>query len=52
VDLVRHTHTHTHTHTHKGVSKTFWTESLTKYTLTTNKNSLRSGTKGYGGKTH
>jgi hypothetical protein len=29
-----HTHTHTHTHTHDGVSKSFRTESITKYTLT------------------
>jgi hypothetical protein len=30
-----HTHTHTHTHTHECVSKSFRTESITKYTLTT-----------------
>jgi hypothetical protein len=37
--------------TYKGVSKSFRTESITKYTLTTI-NTLRSNTKDYGGKTH
>jgi hypothetical protein len=37
---------------YEAVSKRFRTESLTKYTLTTIKHSLRSNTKGYGGKTH
>jgi hypothetical protein len=40
------------THQHECVSKSFRTESLTKYTLYNNKLSLRSNTKGYGGKTH
>jgi len=38
---------------YNGVSKCFRAESVTKYTLTTiNKHSLRSNTKGCGGKTH
>jgi hypothetical protein len=37
---------------YEGTSKTFRTESITKYTLTTKKHSLRSNTKVYGGKTH
>jgi len=41
------------THIYEAVSKSYWTESITKYTLTTNnKLSLRSNTKAYGGKTH
>jgi hypothetical protein len=35
-----------------GVFKSFRTESITKYTVNNNKQSLRSNTKGYGGKTH
>jgi hypothetical protein len=37
--------------TYEGVTKSIRTESITKYTLTT-VNTLRSNTKGYGGKTH
>jgi hypothetical protein len=37
---------------YESVSKSFRTESITKYTLNKNKHSLRSNAKGYGGKTH
>jgi len=37
---------------YEGVSKSFRTESITKYTRNNNKHSLRSNTKGNGDKTH
>jgi len=37
---------------YEGVSKSFRTESITKYTLTNNKHSLKSNTRDYEGKTH
>jgi hypothetical protein len=37
---------------YEGVSKSFRTESITKLYAYNNKHTLRSNTKGYGGKTH
>jgi hypothetical protein len=37
---------------YEGVSKSFRTESITKYTLATIEHSLRRNIKGYGGKTY
>jgi hypothetical protein len=39
-------------HKYEGISESFRTESITKYTLKTIKHSLRSNAKDFGGKTH